>query len=56
MKKIKVFKTPPAILTKDREWAVKNKAVLKEGAVIILPEDAVLIEIKPKLRDSKDGK
>lgn len=43
MSEIKVLIQPPFIFTKDSRWAENNYKV-EPGAIIVLPEDAVLYE------------
>lgn len=43
MNQIRIIKGYPAILTKDATWMSITKPRIVPGAVIILPEDAVLI-------------
>ena len=43
MQKIRILEEMPAILTTDRTWLSFNKPVIKPGAIVALPDDAVLI-------------
>lgn len=40
--------TVPAILTKDTKWVRNQKTKLKQGSIIILPQDAVLVCLPPE--------
>lgn len=42
-KQIRILTEYPAILTKDKEWANRYKPRIEPGAIVILPEDAVLV-------------
>lgn len=42
----------PIILTKDSNWT-KRKVVAKEGAIILLPQDAILVKPKETEHGSK---
>lgn len=43
MQKIRILEEMPAILTTDRTWLQFNKPVIKPGAIVALPDDAVLV-------------
>ncbi len=46
---MKIHEKPPVIFTKDREWATKAKGIdFIPGAIIVLPEDAILVEAYTK--------
>lgn len=49
MKDIEILYEFPVILTKDKDWRVKQ--VAKSGAIIILPEDAVLVALPINVED-----
>ena len=42
MKEIKIINDPPIIFTKDRVWLAQAKPEFKPGAIVVLPEDAIL--------------
>jgi hypothetical protein len=43
-KTIKVLKQFPVVLTKDKNFRARKTKVTK-GSIILLPEDAVLVEV-----------
>lgn len=51
MSEIIVLKQPPVVFTKDKDWGKYIK--LKPGAIIVLPEDAVLFD--PPEEGEQDG-
>ena len=57
MKQIEIEERIPAILTKDHLWYSLNASqiVLEPGAVILLPEDAILIYPPDKGKDDVDN-
>lgn len=40
-----ILDKPPTILTKNRDWAkdMARRSLRKEGEIIVLPEDAILV-------------
>jgi hypothetical protein len=60
---IEILFKAPVIFTKDTEWLERtNNIKIEEGAIILLPEDAVLYvppiihESKPPHKVNKDSK
>lgn len=48
---IPLYTTVPVVLTKDRAWAkIKHKA--EPGAIIVLPQDAILV-IMPEKKEEE---
>lgn len=52
MSEIIILDQAPAILTKDSQWLSRFKPVMKQGSIIVLPPDAILV-LPPKQSEAQ---
>lgn len=45
MDEILILNKFPIVLTKSRDWAESLKHPIKDGMIIVLPEDAILVSL-----------